>query len=106
MAAATVDVMRTWTPRPEHHAFVESVDIAEIDGEVGVQLLWTQVTYDRGTRRFGLLLTTSSLLAHCRHEPDAARHLEILVEDLRLAVVEPQATSAQAHVRTWWRDFP
>lgn len=52
-----------WTPSIVDHAFIEDVKVVAVDGLVGLDIRWTQVTSDQGLRRFGLLTTVTELRA-------------------------------------------
>jgi hypothetical protein len=82
---------------------VEAVEIAE-EGP-GVLLMWTQVTYDQGQRRFGLLMSVRELLAARPAHADGSWS-ERWLPDLALAVVEPHGTPASPDERTWFRYIP
>ena len=95
-----------WQGRPDDNAVFEAAEVVEVaDDGPGVLLLWTQLTYDQGQRRFGLLMSVRELLAA---RPAHSDHLGIdrWLPDLALAVVEPQGTPASADERTWFRDIP
>lgn len=71
-----------------------------IDGSPGIELRWTQVTYDQGMRRFGLLATEQDLLSGAMR-PD----LDTVMADLRLLVTEPHHAPAGPATRTWLRSL-
>ena len=90
-----------WTPRPVDHAFIEDVEVVAVDGLVGLDIRWTQVTSDQGLRRFGLLTTVSELLDD-RIDSEA---LDWATQALILAVQEPHA-APRRDVRTVFRQIP
>lgn len=107
LAEETVHWFREhWHGRPDDNAVLEAVEVVEVaDDGPGVMLLWTQLTYDQGQRRFGLLMSVRELLAARPAHGDHVRS-ERWLPDLALAVVEPQGTSALADERTWFRYIP
>ena len=90
-----------WTPSTVDHAFIEDVEVVAVDGLVGLDIRWTQVTSDQGLRRFGLLTTVSELLDD-RIDSEA---LDWATQALILAVQEPHA-APRRDVRTVFRQIP
>lgn len=78
-----------WTPSTADHAFIEDVEVVAVDGLIGLDIRWTQVTSDQGLRRFGLL-TTVSELRDDRIDSEAL-DLDWATQALILAVQEPHA---------------
>ncbi|MBC7372894.1 MAG: hypothetical protein H7323_02750 [Frankiales bacterium] len=75
--------------RPDDNAVLEAAEVVEVaDDGPGVLLLWTQLTYDQGQRRFGLLMSVRELVA-ARPAQDDRTGSERWLPDLALAVVEP-----------------
>jgi hypothetical protein len=89
-----------WTPNIVDHAFIEDVEVVAVDGLVGLDIRWTQVTSDQGLRRFGLLITVSELLDRI----DAGA-LDWATQALILAVQEPHA-APRRDVRKVFRHIP
>lgn len=58
-----------WTPRTVDHAFIEDVEVVALDGLVGLDIRWAEVTSDQGLRRFGLILAVQ--------EPHAAPRRDV-----------------------------
>ncbi len=107
LAQETVQWFREhWQGRPHDNAVLEAAEVVQVaDDGPGVLLLWTQLTYDQGQRRFGLLMSVRELLA-ARPAQDDCAGSERWLPDLALAVVEPQGTPASANERTWFRYIP
>jgi hypothetical protein len=107
LAQETVEWFREhWQPRPHDNAVLEAAEVVQVaDDGPGVLLLWTQLTYDHGQRRFGLLMSVSELLA-ARPAHDDRSGSDRWLPDLALAVVEPHGTPASADERTWFRYIP
>jgi hypothetical protein len=101
VASSAAKRLRDWTPKAQDHAFVESVEVVWVDGSVGLDVRWTQVTSDHGQQRFGLLTTVSELVEDCS-DADA---LEWAAEALLIAVQEPHAPSRN-DMRTMFRRLP
>ena len=92
-----------WTPSTVDHAFIEDVEVVAVDGLVGLDIRWTQVTSDQGLRRFGLLTTVSELLDD-RIDSEAL-DLDWATQALILAVQEPHS-ALRRDVRTVFRQIP
>jgi len=107
LAQETVQWFRErWQGRPGDNAVLEAAEVVQLaDDGPGVLLLWTQLAYDQGQRRFGLLMSVRELLAARPAHGDSSAS-ERWLPDLALAVVEPQGTSASADERTWFRYIP
>lgn len=90
-----------WTPSIHDHAFIEDVEVVAVDGLVGLEIRWTQVTSDQGLRRFGLLTTVSELLDR-RIDAEA---MDWAIQTLILAIQEPHA-APRRDVRTVFRQIP
>jgi hypothetical protein len=91
----------SWTPSTVDHAFIEDVEVVAVDGLVGLDIRWTQVTSDQGLRRFGLMTTISELLGD-RIDPEA---VDWATQALILAVQEPHA-APRRDVRNVFRQIP
>jgi hypothetical protein len=85
-----------WTPSTVDHAFIENVEVVAVDGLVGLDIRWTQVTSDQGLRRFGLLTTVSELLDD-RIDSEA---LDWATQALILAVQESKRRTSSEPVDT------
>jgi hypothetical protein len=93
--------LHNWTPNTHDQAFIEDVEVVDVDGLVGLDIRWTQVTSDQGLRRFGLLTTVSELLDQ-RIEAEAP---DWATQTLILAIQEPHA-APRRDVRTVFRQIP
>jgi hypothetical protein len=89
-----------WTPSTHDHAFIEDVEVVTVDGLVGLDIRWTQVTSDQGLRRFGLLTTVN-----CSTTGSMQKALDWATQTLILAVQEPH-TAPRRDVRTVFRQIP
>ena len=92
--------LRGWSPAPDEFTLIESVEAAMVDERDGLTVQWTQKTLDQGVRRFGLVVTTDEV-ASCA----AQSGLDRVLADLHLMLVEPHATEADEHARTWFRSL-
>lgn len=101
-AIALADRLRNWTPAIDDHAFIESVEVVTLDGLVGVDVRWTQITSDQGLRRFGLLMTIREMLDRGFTVPD---ELDWATGSVILAVQEPHA-APRRDVRKVFRHVP
>ncbi len=95
-----------WRGNPDDLAVLEAAEVVEVaeDGP-GVLLLRTQLTFDQGQRRFGLLMSVRELLA-ARPAEDGLSGSDRWLPDLPLAIVEPHRTRASGNERTWFRYLP
>lgn len=100
VARQAVERLRTWTPRPENFAFVESAEVVLVDGHIGLEVRWTQSSRDRHQRRFGLMTTVRELMADADTRDPAWA-----AEALLIAVQEPH-TSPSNDVRLVFRRLP
>jgi hypothetical protein len=100
VALQAVERLRAWTPQAGDFAFVESAEVVTIDGHIGLEVRWTQLSRDRQQRRFGLLTTVRELMADAdTHDPAWA------AEALLIAVQEPHG-SLSGDIRLVFRRLP
>ena len=100
VARQAVERLRAWTPRAGDFAFVESADVVMVDGHVGLEVRWTQLSRDQRQRRFGLVTTVRELMADAdTYDPAWA------AEALLIAVQEPH-DSPSDDVRLVFRRLP
>jgi hypothetical protein len=98
--------LRAWDPSPDQYAVIDAVDVAVVDGQPGLVMEWSQVTFDQGARKFGLILTGQELLTPPEAWPlPDDDDLGNVLGAIRLLVVEPHGTSAGRNARTWFRTF-
>lgn len=98
-----VERLRGWTPRSgPYGAHVDAVEVVALDGEVGLELRWTQAVSTDSPRRFTLVMTVQELLNRGYGGVDP---VDLAAGDLTLAVEEPHAQT-HAGVREVFRSIP
>ena len=102
IALDLVERLRSWAPGPDEYASVDAVEAVALDGEVGVELRWTQGSVRAGLRRFSLIMTVGELLNLGYGGVDP---VDLAAASLRLAVVEPHAQTHEG-VREVFRSLP
>src|SRR5689334_20070911 len=88
IAADLVERLRNWTLRPNDNVAVDVVEVVALEGEIGLELRWTQGAVGPTQRRFTLIMTVHELLNLGYGGVDP---VDLAAGSLTLAIEEPHA---------------
>lgn len=90
IALDLVERLRSWTPRPNDNVYVDAVEAVALDGEVGIEMRWTQGSAGDTQRRFTMIMTVQELLNLGYGGVDP---VDVAAASLTLAIEEPHAVT-------------
>ena len=102
VALDLVQRLRSWTPRPNDDVTLDAVEVVTLEGEVGLEMQWTQASTAPTRRRFTLIMTVDELLNLGYGGTDP---VDMAFGSLTLAIEEPHGQTLD-DVREVLRSLP
>jgi hypothetical protein len=102
IALDLIERLRSWTPRPNDDVTLDAVEVVTLEGDVGIEMHWTQASSAPTRRRFTLIMTVHELL---NLGYGGADPVDIAFGSLTLAIEEPHGQTLD-NVREVFRSLP